>query len=125
MTAPPAYAPLVETHDALHLVAQKVGLIDSRLRTLQATVDEGFDAINERARISDAKVDALAARVDGIDAKVDSLSARVDRVDAKVDRVDAKVDGVVVQIAALDANMLHLNSKMEQLIGLILKQQAG
>lgn len=117
MTAPPAYAPLVETHDALHLVAQKVGLIDSRLRTLQATVDEGFDAINERARISDAKVDALAARVDRVEAKVDSLSARVDRV-------DAKVDGVVVQIAALDANMLHLNNKMEQLIGLILKQQA-
>jgi outer membrane murein-binding lipoprotein Lpp len=140
-TAP--YAPRAATHDAMDLMASKVSAVDSRLRTLQVTVDQGFDALGAEIRTVDAKVEALSGTVKDLSGKfedlsgkfddlsgkfvdlsrkTDDLSGKTDDLSRKTDRLTVQMTEVNSKVATLDDNFLHLNQKLDRILGYLAKK---
>ena len=104
----------------MSLTREDIQAIAGLIAPLETRMEAGFNRINERLEVLDArvanleqKVEDLDHKVEDLDRKVEDLEHRMENVERRMDSVESRLDKLASDTASLKAGQLSLRKDIK------------
>lgn len=97
----------------MSLTREDIQAIAGLVAPLETRMEAGFNRINERLEVLDARVANLEQKVEDLDHRMESVERRMDSVEQRMDSFESRLDKLASDTASLKAGQLSLRKDIK------------